>query len=770
MTITLTRLSFLLLGAQSFVASFVPSVDPSQISRERYVPVFETPVDTSKEKKSNDRSDPEEEDETLSDLDARVLKSMLQDGTVDIGTEENLNKLLERATTKYQKRVQDETDSEFNSRILQTVSDTKLWKGLSAKADDFIGSAVIFLVNRAQRDSTLLASIGVFAWERAKRDVARALPAVGFKGSSVGRALRTTARQLGSSSSFQDVKQAIKKGAETVSEEKQERKLEDVDDLYDELNTPLDEIKSVTQSIRKILAGETSKTSSERGLRSTAPAGAKQRTERQQRAYQKRKQTVLKKEKEGINVGKISGGVVDAAWEVKRDLETETNRPGYKTERVRNAIAAGAETTSRVISAAREGDKVSWSNILFGSGNKKESKNVLELDASDVVEEADASYYSAYDSVDEDDIPEVPEVPPEPSLAIPQVPLPAELLDEQKSVVVRLESCIESPESTWLTPDVLDGSSETLDPNNLEGVVTTMICARDDLKVVTEIKSISALTSQLKQVKNTIDFVVSVANSKAGNSVSNQLNSVLYGSDTSDEIAPTLLAIEDIKTSYLQDVEDAKVSAQADYETAIAERERLLIEREKIIDKRIKMLEAKAAAEKAKEERLAAEVAEAERVAAEIAASESSRKKVVASEVVVDASPVDVSFEKATTSETPASATTSSVEVIVEDEDIPSKVAEVIVDTDFETSSKTVRTITEEEDDKEEEPNLLIEFALRSLDVVFVVFEKVVVSGLPNALKLFGVASQRMEEISRGGLGRIGWTRLTNTKKGSKRY
>mmetsp|Transcript_2123 Transcript_2123/g.3132 ORF Transcript_2123/g.3132 Transcript_2123/m.3132 type:complete len:768 (-) Transcript_2123:108-2411(-) len=767
MTITLTRLFFLLSGTTSFlcfVASFVPNVDVSQINRARSLTRFENPVDTWEEKKSERGSDLEEKDEKISELDARVLQSMLQDGTVDVGTEENLNKLLERATTKYTKLVQDESDSEFNSRILQTVSDTKLWKGFSAKADDFFGSAVIFLVNRAQRDSTLLASIGVFAWERAVRDVARAIPAAGFTSASVGRALKTTARQLGSSSSFQDVKQAIKKGAKTVAEGKGERKLEDVENLYDELNTPLDEIKSVTQSIRKILAGETPKTTTERGLRSAAPAGAKKRTERQQRAYQKRKQTVLKQEKEGLNVGRISGNVVDVAWEVKRDLETETNRPGYKTERVRNAIAAGAETTSRVIAAAREGDKVSWSNILFGSENEKGPKKALELDAYDSAEEADVSYYEEYDSVEEADIPEVPEVPPMPSLVIPDVLLPAELLDEQQSVAARLESCIESPESTWLTPDVLLGSSETLDPDNLGEVVTTMICARDDLKVVNEVKSLSALSSQLKQVKNTIDFVVSVANSKAGSSVSNQLNNVLYGVDATDDIPPTLLAIEDIKTSYLQDVQDAKLASQANYETAVAERERLLVEREQIIAKREKMLEA--AAEKAKVERLAAERAEAERVAAEIAAAEASREK-----VVIDDSPVDVLFEKAAESVAPTIATAGGVEVIVEDGDIQSTVAEVIIDTDFETSSETVRTITDEEDDdNEKEPNLLIQFALRSLDVVFVVFEKVVVSGLPSMLQLAGVASKRMDEASRGGLGRIGWTRLANTEKGTKRY
>eukprot|EP00546_Thalassionema_frauenfeldii_P000008 CAMPEP_0178931530 /NCGR_PEP_ID=MMETSP0786-20121207/21972_1 /TAXON_ID=186022 /ORGANISM="Thalassionema frauenfeldii, Strain CCMP 1798" /LENGTH=725 /DNA_ID=CAMNT_0020608439 /DNA_START=236 /DNA_END=2413 /DNA_ORIENTATION=+ len=725
---------------------------------------METSVDG---KKSYRRNDLEKGDEILSELDARVLQSMLQDGTVEVGTEESLNKLLERATTKYTKRVRDETDSEFNSRILQTVTDTKLWKGLSAKADDFVESALIYVVNRAQRDSALLASIGIFTLERMKRDIARALPVAGSTGAAVGRAFQTTARQLGSSSSFQDVKQAIKKGAESIAEEKEERKLEDVENLYDELNTPLDEIKSVTQSIKKILAGEKSETSFERGLRSAAPAGTKKRTERQQRAYQKRKQTVLKEEREGINVGKISGSVVDVAWEVKRDLQTETNRPGYKTERVRNAIAAGAETTSRVITAAREGDKVSLSNILFGSKDKKEGESVYELDAFDSVKEASVPSYDASGYGDEIDIPEVPEVPPVPSLVIPDVPLPAELLDEQSSVVARLQSCIEGPESTWLTSDVLQGSSEELDPDSLGEVVTTMICARDDLKVVSEVKSIAALSSQLKQVKNTVDFVVSVANSTACTSVSSKLNNILYGADPDDEIFPTLLVIEDIKASYLQEVENTKVAAQAKYEAALAERERLLDEREKIIAKREEMIKAKAALEKSKQDRLEAEIAEAERIAAEQAAIKASGKNDSKVEVIVDASPVDVSFEKVTEFAVSQSDTSAGFEVVLEEEDLPNSVAEVVIDTEFAGCNETVRIL---EDEEEEKPNLLIEFTLRSFDVAFVVFEKVVLAGLPNMLKVAGVASQRIDDASRRGLGRIGWMRLTNTEKGSKRY
>lgn len=737
-------------------------------------------------------------EEEISDIDARVLQSMLQDGALDLETEDDMKKLLERGVAPKDARLQDlgdESDSEFSSRVVQTLTDTKLWKALQAKADDVMESASIYVSNRIERDSKLLASIGVFAWERAKRDVARALPA--SSGATVGRVVRTATKQLGSSRSVDDVKEAFKASAASVKGAEKERTLEDVN-LYEEFNTPFDEIRSVTKSIRDILSGESvsTTTTAQRGLRSTAPAGEKTRTERQQRAYQKRKQTVLKREKEGVNVGRVTGGFVDAAWEVKQDISVETNRPGYKTKGIRTAIAAGAETTSRVIAAAREGQPGAWKNILFGS---KEKVQVFELES---------EIESAAEPLQEmPELPELPVVPPEPEL-VADVPLPAELLDEQRSVVSRLKFCIEKPEETWLTTDVLATLEDTIDPDELRDVVTTMICARDDLSITSnQPETILELITKLKQVKNTIEMVNSKAGSVAGPAVASKLGSILYGSDPEDAIQPTLMALDEIKIAYDKDMLAREV-AQANYDAAIAERQRLVLEWERVFDEREDLIEqAKIRAQQilAEEERIAAEQAAiaAKRFAAQQAAADradaeraaaaraadiereatviTQPKSVITDEPIagdgsiLDALVVDVfdaSFEKSSTAPqwTPSSGA-SAVDVIVDDDPFQSMASEVLGDTDdVDFSEGRYRTVLEEEEEVEEEPNPLVDGALRAADVVFAVTEKAIFSGIPGVFNAAGVASKRMDAASRGGLGKIGWTRIDNTERGAKRY
>jgi hypothetical protein len=290
------------------------------------------------------------EEEAISDLDTRVLQSMLQDGALDLESEDDMKKLLERGVAPKEadrmKQRDDESDSEYASRAISTLADTKLWKALQAKADDYFETASIYVANRIERDTKLLASIGIFAWERAVRDVARALPAASTSG--VGRAVRTATKQLQSSSSFSDVQEAIKASAASAKEPKEERSLEDVN-LYEEFNTPLDEIRSVTKSIRDILSGDASTSAPQRGLRSAAPAGEKTRTERQQRAYQKRKQTVLKREKEvGVDVRRVTGTFVDAAWEVKQDGGSPDGHCGGRRNDVASHCRSEAGTTGSV--------------------------------------------------------------------------------------------------------------------------------------------------------------------------------------------------------------------------------------------------------------------------------------------------------------------------------------------------------------------------------------------------------------------------------------
>ena len=61
--------------------------------------------------------------EELSDLDARVLRSILESGDLDLTTEDNMKKLLDRGTIKSTKTESNtevkNTDSEFKSDFLQ---------------------------------------------------------------------------------------------------------------------------------------------------------------------------------------------------------------------------------------------------------------------------------------------------------------------------------------------------------------------------------------------------------------------------------------------------------------------------------------------------------------------------------------------------------------------------------------------------------------------------------------------------------------------------
>ena len=692
----------------------------------------------------NDQPTEVPREDELSDLDARVLQSMLQDGSLDLTTEDDMLKLLERASgPKDAPKPASPSDSDYESQTLQALLDTKLWKALSAKKDDLLESAKIYIENRIERDTKLLASLGLFVWDRVVRDVARALPAAGSSGAAVGRAVRTATKQLGSASSFRDVvNEAVKS-----STQPEKLNLQDVN-LYEELNTPLDEIKSVTQAIQDILKGETSASSSQRGIRSAAPAGQKTRTERQQRAYQKRKQTVLKREKEGLDVRRVAGTVVDAAYEVRRDLQVEVNKPGYKTERVRTAIAAGAETTSRVIAAARDGQPGAWKNILFGS---KAKEQVLELESADSLLPV---------------LPDLPEIPSEPVLVAPLVPLPAELLDEQASVVSRLKLCIEKPEDTWLTQTVLASTTTKVDSDALRDVVTAMIIARDDLTVTEpEPKSMKNLISNLRKVKSTIDAVNAMAEASAGPQIANNMRNILYGYDPDDEIQPTLLALDDIQAIYQKDVIDAEKTAEAMYEAAVEERERAIVEWEKVFNERERIIQ------QAKE--IAANLAAEEALAAATAEAAMSRRQTraesgVATDVTVDTTAIDASFEKSR-STAPRYTSSSDVEVVVDDF-TESAVAEVVID-DYDVDDEDVilRTVSDVLDDEEDEPNLLADVTLRSLDVVLAVSEKAILL-LPGVIKVAVTASSRLDNVSRGGLGRIGWNRLGHTDKGSKRY
>ncbi len=187
--------------------------------------------------------------EKLSDLDARVLQSLLQDENLDLKSEQNLKKMLERgvkrketpnntSTNSDTNAQSSEKDSEFSSTFFKVVNDNELWNSFVAKGNEFVESAKIYLQNRIERDAKLLASIGVFAWQRAIKDAGRALPSAGKSGAAMAKKMRDSLFLLSNNSSFVEYEfkdsfilppSKYSKGVETS--------------VFEELNTPMDEIK-----------------------------------------------------------------------------------------------------------------------------------------------------------------------------------------------------------------------------------------------------------------------------------------------------------------------------------------------------------------------------------------------------------------------------------------------------------------------------------------------------------------------------------------------
>jgi hypothetical protein len=176
-----------------------------------------------------------------------------------------------------------------------------------------------------------VASLGIFAFERAIQDVKRALPASVIKQVAPKLLLDTT-------TSFNQTSQ----------------------DIRNQMTTPRDEIQAVTQEIRLIIQSGGDRTlrktggllpSNARGLQSAA--SSKQGKDRFLKAYQRRKQTTLLREQESLaqTSARLAGTVIDSAYQVKRELQIEPNQPGYKTK----ALREGAVQTSRLLASGAKG-------------------------------------------------------------------------------------------------------------------------------------------------------------------------------------------------------------------------------------------------------------------------------------------------------------------------------------------------------------------------------------------------------------------------------
>ena len=717
-----------------------------------------------------------EETEKLSDLDARVLQSLLQDDTLDLKSEENLKKMLENGLKKKEPVSNRETEktnqSEFSSTFFKTLNDNELWNSFTAKAETFVESAKIFVQNRIERDAQLLASIGVFAWERALKDVGRALPSAGKSGAGMAKKMRDSLFLLTNNSSFIEPTDNFilppskySPGVETSA--------------FEELNTPLDEIKSVTEAIRDILAGKT--VSQDRGLRSVAPAGRSKSAERQKMAFDRKKDTVLKREKEGIDakVMRATSTLTDAAWEIKREMEVEGNEAGYRAKTAQRNLEG---TYSGFLGGSTNKTFRGLGDRLFGA---KSSNTVAPI----IKSSADL---------------------PEERLSL-QLITQSDLNSERERLVQTLNNCLANPSETWLKRSVTDVSTnesitDSLDesinttelPQNArsgrdgtpamtslneatwESLITTMILARNDIEAqcsneADTFENEDKIFAELRKLETTVNMLSGFAAASAGYEAAQMLKSELLGDD------------EDTLLSSLDNLIDLRIQQQ----TQEQKRTRILEFQRKAKEDRITEVEVKMVVEREPDDILEARFVETswDRTGSikpkDSASSEDTADAVLVSEVISsDSTPSYVTFTKGNNRihadvefEVTISAGRSKPSEYAEEDDFDGVyasaefVSEVDEDSFIQTDEGLNSAAFDElSADSTSEPPLITKLALRTIDVVLFVVEKTFTVGLPGIFNVYRTAKDRNEEVRRNGLGKEGWEQLENVNDASKRY
>lgn len=698
------------------------------------------------------------EEESLSDVDARVLRAILEEEKLDLRTEDAVKDLLERgtkpverpppsSTTEAEKKKGRIGEYKYASKVLNDITNSEWWGSIRAKTEEVLDSAKILIENRIERDSKLFASLGLFAWERAKRDVARALPETGRTGAAVGRAMRNAARQLAANSSY----------AEYIPEENfilpPSKYGEGVEtNVRDELNTVGDEIKSVTESIRDILSGkgvdgDGVDTSPRRGLRSVAPAGTGSKAaERQRRAYQRRKETVLAREKEGIDKKFRRGveSVTDAAAEIKREMAAEGNRAGYRSEKAVKAIEGKAAAAMLEAGITGEG----WGQLPLGIGQRLFGGLTGNRNGPVRAELKEAA-------------------------VVMPVLTREDLLEEKARFAAALRLCLEAPERTWLIPAFAEDynfENRTLNEKALEDVITTMICVRDDLEVdeetIDDELEMEDIFEELRQMSANVDTLTSLAAVASDYESAERLKAELLGLSSGDE-GSLMIGLDQIESDY----EIAKAQQEAAAALEAEERAR-----------------AAAAAAEA-EERARAQAASKAAGASPMDYSDSDTKfidAVVDAEVVSDPSRPFFADRFVDSFGDPAysyDGVSQGAETVLVDESDSVRVigadqVEILMDDeDFDDGYFDVKAATSvsddemsrELDDGDREPPIILKLLLRTLDVVFFAAEKTLFA-VPVIIDTSKTIFKRLEGENRKGLGKDGWEPLENLQEGRKRY
>eukprot|EP00977_Amphora_coffeiformis_P011378 scaffold2753_cov154-Amphora_coffeaeformis.AAC.1 len=657
--------------------------------------------------KSSEQQQVEEKVESLSDVDARVLQEMLAESKLDLETEDDIRKLLERGTVKStvnrkeQERAeakQRREDSPFDSTILQTFTDTKLWKKLSAQTSDLLESAKIWVSNKVEADLQVAAALGLFAWERAVRDVSRALPAAGSAAQNVIK--KEMPLSLTNTSSYRE--EPIKKKTS----------------IRDDLNRPEDEIKEVTRAVFSILKGETAAgAANARALRTAARAGTINTAERQKQAFRQRRRL----ERRDRDLSRIAGSVVDATYELQRELKAETSTAGYKTKPIRNAIAAG---TVGMLSAVQETARIA-------AAKRKETLALKQA-------------------------------------AVNRTVVYSQLLEERLAIQQRLVACIEEPQITW-------GASEftrNLSEEKLRQVATMLMLLRDNI-LATSQPSIAEGEKVTVEQANTLLQVLRTDLQAVRDLKSNVEADISFG--MAEALYKAIIGIsgdESGENSLLVRLEEIQATLQPPAvpdATDIEPRAEDVFFANAVIGDSEETIPASWAATVPTDD-------------PDDDASFDVPEPITKRASFIDALVVDIVPEVVMQSDALTDALAGDTEVVMDDDfnelGVPkyrSFVAEVVSDDDVETAfggAKAVKNLSEEEIEEEsvQEPNLAVKAVLRTLDIVFFVLEKSFTVVLPATIRYSVTAARRYDEVQRSGQGHEGWELLHRSADAKGRY
>jgi hypothetical protein len=762
---------------------------------------------------TNDGPDEEEEvEESLSDVDTRVLRAMLQEQKLNMNDEEELRKLLERGTVKQPKKKiienknnkageVDDDESLYSSQVLKTLTDTKLWKKLSLQANDLLESVSIWVSNKVEQDVKVLAALGLFAWDRVQQDVARALPATSSSSSGSSAFLPKQLLLLTNASAYDINTRSSEQSTQSSR-----------NNVREQMNRPEDEIKSVSRELFAILSGERTKyqrgggssllsaKQQQRGLRTVAPAGTAYSGERQRRALQQKRKVEQSKKNIATNIG---SNVVDSVWELRQEMKSEVNVPGYKTEPIRNVIAAGVGATNQLLQGVRDRAQLvaaatvrqkDESLLLSQSQQEQQQQQMnergfsIETDSDPTATKPNIEIESPMNMAmsnndvtqEEQRAVDFDENVVDPPMTTAELSLFRDVCTERERIMNQLTTCIDVPTSSWLTPDIVDtlDTMDVITSPGMQNSITKMILLRDEIyknhflgttetgrtaggsTVNTEglsRSSLDATVNDILAIRTAIDYLYNCTVQDVSELVAEEIRYfILFESSSSNndkelETLPLILRIEE----EVQNLD--QMQQQQSVEEIVIDSKNVFV-----VPNDIDPVGNGATATTKKSGFVP-----------------KSTTAVIPD--ILDVIP-DVVFTDTISRTRGMVNENKKMDPFTEDDydddkAIAGYVAEIITEDDFDSAvGNTFKQVYDVKDDdsaiseEKSAPNIFLIIVLRSIDVLLFVTEKLLTVGIPGTITIVTNMVKRIDEMNRLGLGTKGWKELGNVAKAKGRY